>query len=88
MTATTDHPCFIQPQNEDSRLWRYMDFPKFVSLISSGSLFLCRADLFKDPFEGSYSKANVALRPQVYKDMSSGQLGKDDGANGWVCEMG
>jgi hypothetical protein len=53
-----------------------MDFTKFVSLASSGSLFFCRADLFKDPFEGSYSKANVALRPQVYKDMSKEQLGK------------
>jgi hypothetical protein len=53
-----------------------MDFTKFVSLISSGSLFFCRADLFKDPFEGSYSKANVALRPQVYKGMPEEQLGK------------
>lgn len=76
MTATTEHSCFIQPQNSDSRLWRYMDFTKFVSLISSGSLFFCRADLFKDPFEGSYSKANVALRPQVYKGMPEEQLGK------------
>jgi len=75
MPAKTDHPSFIQPQNQDSRLWRYMGFTKFVSLISSGSIFLCRADLFKDPFEGSYSKANVALRPQVYKDMPSEQLG-------------
>lgn len=74
--AKTDHPCFVQPQNEDCRLWRYMDFTKFVSLISSKSLFFCRADLFKDPFEGSYSKANVALRPHVYKDMPSEQLGK------------
>jgi hypothetical protein len=46
-----------------------MDFTKFVSLISSANLFFCRADLFKDPFEGSYSKANVTLRPQVYNDM-------------------
>jgi hypothetical protein len=53
-----------------------MDFTKFVSLISSKSLFFCRADLFKDPFEGSYSKANVALRPHVYKDMPSEKLGK------------
>lgn len=74
MPATTDHPCFIQPHNQDSRLWRYMDFTKFVSLISSRALFLCRADLFKDPFEGSYSKANVKLRPQVYKDIPSEQL--------------
>lgn len=52
-----------------------MDFTKFVSLVSSGSLFFCRSDLLKDPFEGSYSKANVVLRPQVYKDMPSDEFG-------------
>ncbi len=76
MTATTNHPCFIQPDKEDSRIWRYIDFAKFISLISSRNLFLCRADLFKDPFEGSYSKANVALRPQVYKDITPENLEK------------
>ena len=76
MTATTDHRCFIQPQNQDSRLWRYMDFTKFVSLASSRSLFFCRADLFRDPFEGSYSKANVALRPEVYKEYYKNMSGE------------
>ena len=51
-----------------------MDFTKFVALISSKSLFFCRADLFVDPFEGSYPKANVKLRPYVYKDMEREQL--------------
>ena len=69
MTATTDHPCFRQPNSEDIVLWKYMDFIKFVSLISSKSLFFCRADLLGDPFEGSYSKANEKLRPYVYKDL-------------------
>ena len=69
MSANIDHPCFPQPENGDARLWRYMDFTKFVSLISSANLFFCRSDLFKDPFEGSYSKANASLRPQVYNDM-------------------
>lgn len=46
-----------------------MDFTKFVSLISSKSLFFCRSDLFEDSFEGSYSKANLRLRPHIYKDM-------------------
>jgi hypothetical protein len=49
------------------RLWRYMDFTKFVSLISSSKLFFCRADRFKDPFEGSYPKANLLMRPEVYE---------------------
>jgi hypothetical protein len=47
-----------------------MDFPKFVSLISRKELFFCRADSFKDPFEGSYSKANSVLAPLVYSKTS------------------
>ncbi|MFC6672290.1 hypothetical protein [Marinobacterium aestuariivivens] len=76
MPATTTHMCFNQPENMDVRLWRYMDFTKFVSLISSGNIFFSRSDLFKDPFEGSYSKANIALRPHLYKDMPSDQFEK------------
>lgn len=47
-----------------------MDFTKFVSLIDSSALFFCRADLFRDPFEGSYPEANLRMRPQVYSDMT------------------
>ena len=61
MPASIEHPCFIQPKNENIKIWRYMDFTKFVSLISSKSVFFCRSDLFEDPFEGSYSKANLKL---------------------------
>jgi hypothetical protein len=69
MSASTNHVCFRQPPSENIRLWRYMDFTKFVSLISSSKLFFCRSDLFSDPFEGSYSKVNVQLRPQLFQDM-------------------
>ncbi len=51
-----------------------MDFAKFVFLISTKSLFFCRADLLGDPFEGSYSKANVKLRPYVYKVLEQDQF--------------
>jgi hypothetical protein len=69
MPASTNHVCFQQPQSEKIKLWRYMDFTKFVSLISSSTLFFCRSDLFSDPFEGSYPKANVPLRPLVYHQL-------------------
>jgi hypothetical protein len=67
MSATTDHPCFCQPANEDEKVWRYMDFTKFVSLIATRSLFFCRSDLLGDPFEGSYPKRNIELRPQFWR---------------------
>jgi hypothetical protein len=59
--------CFIQPEDQNALVWRYMDFTKFVSVVSTGSLFLSRPDLLGDPFEGSFSKANMKLRPEVYK---------------------
>lgn len=53
MSANTDKDYLKQPEDDSIRLWRYMDFAKFVSLISSKQLFFCRSDLFDDPFEGS-----------------------------------
>jgi hypothetical protein len=40
------------PEPEDS-LWRYMDLPKFVSLLKERALYFPAAVLFKDPFEGA-----------------------------------
>lgn len=50
-----------------------MDFAKYVSLISSGSLFFSRADRLTDPFEGSFSQANLELRPTVYSAIPADQ---------------
>lgn len=59
------HPVFVQPENEGIRVWRYMDFTKFVSLIDSRRLYFTRADRFDDSFEGSWPKMNVAARQDV-----------------------
>jgi hypothetical protein len=42
---------FHTPENE-TIIWRYLDFEKFVDLITSKKLFMCRSDKFEDPFEG------------------------------------
>jgi hypothetical protein len=67
------HPVFIQPENPEVKVWRYMDFTKLISLIDSRRLFFTRADKFNDPFEGSWPKMNVAARQKVYEQMQ-GQL--------------
>ena len=36
-----------------SKLWRYMDFTKYVSLLSSRGLYFARADRLEDAFEGA-----------------------------------
>ena len=47
--------------NENTKIWRYMDFTKFISLLDTSNLFFTRADLFEDTFEGSLPKKNVEL---------------------------
>jgi len=71
-----EHKVFKKPDNENIKIWRYLDFTKFVSLIDRKALFFARADKFSDPFEGSYSKANIQLRPIVYQDMTQDALNK------------
>ncbi|MEO6421320.1 MAG: hypothetical protein ABIR84_01165 [Candidatus Nitrotoga sp.] len=63
------HPIFVQPENENVRVWRYMDFTKFVSFIESRCLYFTRADKFDDPFEGSSPKMNVYARNDLPLDV-------------------
>lgn len=38
----------------DTVVWRYIDFTKFVDLLTSSKLFFCRADNLHDPYEGIF----------------------------------
>lgn len=48
------HAGFIPPEtlHDDQKLWRYMHWFKFESLIKSSQLFLSRIDMFEDNLEG------------------------------------
>jgi hypothetical protein len=61
----TESP-FVPPENRNTRIWRYMDFTKFVAMLDSNSLFFSHVDNLGDPYEGSYSKANTWMRKFVY----------------------
>jgi hypothetical protein len=56
---------------DSARLWRYMDFTKFVGLLESQALFFSRADQFEDLFEGGLSRANIVAWPDTH---APGQL--------------
>ena len=64
-----EHDLFISPSDE-AVLWRYMDLPKFLSMLEKRALFFARADKLGDPFEGSFSRANELLRPSLYGEGS------------------
>ena len=55
MPINETHPVMNTPK-ENISLWRYMDIPSFLSLISSESLTFVRADQFEDKFEGTLPK--------------------------------
>jgi hypothetical protein len=62
-------PIFVSPRDREAIIWRYMDFTKFVSMLSREALYFCRADLLGDPFEGSVPKMNIDSRErQTTKD--------------------
>ena len=63
------HRSFKTPDNREIKIWRYLDFPKFVALLTSRCLFFCQLDQLKkeDPFEGtvssSWSRQAELVRP-------------------------
>ena len=71
-----EHPLFIPPPNE-ATLWRYLDLHKFIAMLETRALFFARADKLGDPFEGSYSRMNQALRPIIYEGQIPEQTLRD-----------
>lgn len=52
-----------------TRLCRYMDLTKFLSLLQSKQLFFCRLDRLEDPFEGSIPSLNKKLLEDWISDL-------------------
>jgi hypothetical protein len=50
------HQCFVEPENPQTRIWRYINLPKFLDMLQSKTLYFARADELRraDKFEGSY----------------------------------
>lgn len=51
------HPFLDATVEAETPVWRYFDFPKFVSLLEKRALYFSRADLLGNPMEGSFTKA-------------------------------
>lgn len=54
----------LTPPTDQQRIWRYMDFAKFVSLISKRALYFCNLEILAktDPHEGLLSHPNYRHR--------------------------
>lgn len=60
---------FIPPANLETKIWRYMDFTKYMSILETKSLYFPLISELNDPFEGSFSRGNKQFRPLVYKHL-------------------
>ena len=58
----------------DTRIWRYMDLPKFVSLLEKDAVFFSRADKRGDPYEGSLTTPTLAAYRNVPPEIRSNLL--------------
>lgn len=55
----TKAPSGFEPlEDHNIKIWRYMDFTKFVAMLEYRGLFLPRADKLGDPFEGSWPRSS------------------------------
>jgi hypothetical protein len=63
-----EHPTFKPPDNMDGRIWRYRDFPRFVSMLDRKALFFVKASKFRDLYEGTIPKYNDLNRASVYEE--------------------
>ena len=68
-----EHPIFKSPSNPNQKIWRYIDFTKFVDLLNSQSLYFTRADKFEDIFEGSVPIMTAELRNKRMLEMIKNQ---------------
>jgi len=60
-----EHDCFTTPP-DDSRIWRYIDLAKFLSLLDKSSLWFTIPSELEDPWEGNYPR--IHSDPKRLKD--------------------
>jgi hypothetical protein len=64
MPIEQPHPLITEPTDSAERVWRYMDFAKFISLLSRRQLFFCNLEVLasSDPHEGLLAHPNYRHR--------------------------
>jgi len=68
-----NYPGQLEPVDQDGAIWRFMNMKKFRDLMTTGELYFCRADLFKnDEREGlppeRYLPRLLGLNPLLLRD--------------------
>jgi len=76
----SEHPCFEAPKNPKEKVWKYMDFTKFVSLLEEKALFFPSITQLKenDRLEGFLNEATVQKFRAASKNTSDELKKKKD----------
>lgn len=67
------HPSVAVPPLE-TKVWRYIDLAKLVSLLDSEQLFFSRLDKLGDPLEGTYTKKNYEVLESQIDDSNNNYI--------------
>jgi hypothetical protein len=51
------------------KLWKYMDFAKFASMLTTRSLYFACPTQFSDPYEGLLPRSHVAAESKILQDI-------------------
>jgi hypothetical protein len=60
------HDDIVTPPDE-AIIWRYMNLEKLLALLATNTLFLCRLDRLRDPWEGVWPNSAVNELRQYFK---------------------
>ena len=82
-----DNSYISKPDNKDIKIWRYLDIPKFLSIIDNRGLFFSRAEYLGDPFEGSITQSKDQINLNKHFNRISNVMYSDDGtAHEWYSD--
>lgn len=82
-----DNSNLSKPYDNDIKIWRYLDIPKFLSMIDKRALFFSRAEYLGDPFEGLIPLSKDQINLNTYFGRVSDVMYSDDGsAHEWYSD--
>jgi len=82
-----ENPHISKPDDENIKIWRYLDIPKFLSIIDRRALFFSRAAFLNDPFEGSIPQSKDQINLNKHFGRVSDVMYSDNGtAHDWYSD--
>jgi hypothetical protein len=60
-----EHRGFTMPVDQDTKISKYLDFTKFISMLETDSLYFARADKLTDRHEGAFTRTDRPMRVDI-----------------------